>query len=435
MSTLPPPVRRAHRLVATGAPATRQIFAWGFLVQALSSATNFGLTLGVGRLLGPAELGVVVIGFAAYQLLLGLQRAIVTQPIIAYGAPLDHGERRRLAGSGLTLVGASGIVATVVAVAIGLVAGRTYGRGFVLFAPWVGAALLQEYWRTILFQEDRGAAAAFSELVRLGMTLLGGAMALVWRHDYVVVGMWGLGSGAALAIALVRYPGRPAGLRTAVATWRRHAWGLGRWLGGREIVWQLLTYATILTLTFIVGTTGVGGFRAASALFSPFSLLAAALVLPALPALSRAAAQTHDQAVALTLRITAVAVSIGMLYVVLMSVTGAWLLVHLFGHSFAPFSGLVWPLAASQALGAAGIGFTLLLSAEARGRASFIAGVALAVAVFALTTTFALWAGVTGAAWGNAIGMGVGSGAAIALALRPPSVDRATSPNADTFAT
>src|SRR5205809_309760 len=71
----------------------RSNFAWAFVGQVFASATNFALTLGAGRLLGPSGLGVVVIGYAAYQLVAGLARAVLTQPVIAHAAPLPAVER------------------------------------------------------------------------------------------------------------------------------------------------------------------------------------------------------------------------------------------------------------------------------------------------------------------------------------------------------
>ena len=74
----------------------------GLVAQVFSSPTNFALTVVAGRLLGPAGLGVVVVGFSVYQLVAGLQRAIVMQPIVADAAPRGATERRWLADSGLS---------------------------------------------------------------------------------------------------------------------------------------------------------------------------------------------------------------------------------------------------------------------------------------------------------------------------------------------
>jgi O-antigen/teichoic acid export membrane protein len=393
-------------------------FAWGFFAQVFSSATNFGLTVIAGRLLGPSGLGVVVIGFGAYQLVAGLQRALVMHPIVADAAPLRRAERRWLAESGLTVVACSGILATLLVAGVGLGLSGQVGRGLLVFAPWLVAALLQEFWKMILFQEGHGAAGAVSDFVRFSVMALTLPVALVWTHDYVIVGGWGVGAALGLAVSFISIPGHPERVQAAFAAWRERAWGLGRWLAAREAVYQLLTYSTVLILAVILGTNAVGGLRAAEALFSPFSLVAAALVLPALPALSRAAADSHRHALQLAFRICALAVGVGVAYVVVMAFIGPWLLVHLFGSPFSPFTDLVWPMAAVQVLNAAGVSFTLLLMAEKRGRASLIAGIFGSGATITCATALAYSHGVLGAAWGIAAGSGVGSVAVMYLVLR-----------------
>src|SRR5438552_2993478 len=118
------------RLAETSAPlrararaAGRSMFAWAFLGQAFSSATNFALTLGAGRLLGPAALGVIVIGYAAYQLIAGLARAFLTQPVIAHASPLAADERRWFARACMTVIVALSAVATIVLAGLGIVIG------------------------------------------------------------------------------------------------------------------------------------------------------------------------------------------------------------------------------------------------------------------------------------------------------------------------
>jgi O-antigen/teichoic acid export membrane protein len=197
-----------------------------------------------------------------------------------------------------------------------------------------------------------------------------------------------------------------------------HVWGFGRWLGAREVVYQLLSYATVLALALIIGTRNLGGLRSAEALFSPFSLIAAALVPPALPALSRAAAASRRQANRLAFLIGFGATALGIAYFLLMALAGSFLLTHLFGRSFSPFEDLVWPMAVGQLFFAAGFSFNLLLSAEKRGPASFVVGVAWSVATFACATGLAAAYNVTGAAWGMAFGAGLGSVFAVWLGLR-----------------
>ena len=396
----------------------RRLFAWGFVAQVFSSATNFALSVIAGRLLGPSGLGVVVIGFGAYQLVAGLQRAIVIQPLIADAAPRQETERHRLAESGLTVVAIFTTVATIALLALGLALRGQFGRALLIFAPWLVFAVVQEFWKAILFQENRGAAAALSDCIRFSIVALTIPLALVWSHDYVVVAVWGMGAVAGLIVGLVSLPARPERLRPAVADWRQRAWVLGRWLGAREIIFQSLTYSTLLLLAIILGAEGLGGLRAAEALFSPLSLIAAAFVLPALPALSRAAASSYARALRVAFGIFFVAVALALSYMVGMALFGSWLLVHLYGGSFSPFTSLVWPMAVAQVVSAAGLSFNLLLLADKRGRASLVAGTIGSAATLTFATACALGYGVEGAAWGMAAGSAAGSVAVIYPALR-----------------
>ena len=55
--------------------------AWGFVSQAFSSGTNFGLSLLAGRMLGPTGLGHLFLGFAAYLVALGTLRGLLDRAL------------------------------------------------------------------------------------------------------------------------------------------------------------------------------------------------------------------------------------------------------------------------------------------------------------------------------------------------------------------
>jgi O-antigen/teichoic acid export membrane protein len=397
---------------------TRAGFLWAFLGQAFSSATNFALAVIAGRLIGPQGLGTVVIGFTTYQLIAGLQRAVVTQPLIAQSSALLPGKRAELASSGVGVVAATGLAASAVLVVGGFGVRGRFGTGLLVFAPWLLFALLQEFWKAILFQENRGAVGAVSDMTRFVAMAASLPIALAWRDPYAVVTCWGLGMVAGLAIEVIRFRISYTGLRSSFRAWREIAWGLGRWLGAREVVYQVGSAATVLTLAAVIGTINLGGLRSAESLFSPFSLIAAALILPALPALSRALAASRESATHLAFRITMTAVAAGIGYFIVMIFAGPWLLTHLFGSAFSGFRNLVWPMAVAQIFYAAGFAYNALLSAESRGAASFVVGAVLAVTILLLATVLASVYGVTGAAWGMASGAAIGSVLAIALGIR-----------------
>jgi O-antigen/teichoic acid export membrane protein len=384
---------------------------------------NFGLAVIAGRLLGPRGLGVVFIGFVAYQLASGLQRGIITQPLIAHAAPLGAAERRRLIQSALTVVVLSAGALSVLLGLAGFLASGDFGRGLLLFAPWLVPALLQEFWKAVLFQEGKERAAAFCDATRLAIMALAVPIVLSYRSDYLIVGVWGVAAaiGFVLALGAMRTSlGRP---RAAFIWLVRDAWALGRWLGTREMVYQVGTYLTVVALALIIGSRNLGGLRAAEALFSPFSLIAAAFVLPALPALSRELAISRRAAIRLTFRISAAAVALGATYFLVMAEVGQWLLVKLFGDSFAQFDGLIWPMATTQLLAAVSFAFLVLLIAEKRGGALVAAAVAGTTATFLSAAALGALAGVQGAAWGYAIGAAA-SALFVVVALQSPRTRR-----------
>jgi O-antigen/teichoic acid export membrane protein len=407
-----------QRLSPSPDATRRRDFAWGFIGQGFSSATNFTLSLMAGRLLGPSGLGIVFIGFAAYQLVAALQRAVVTQPVIAHAAPSQAARRGLLIGSGFTAVLCTGVAASAVLGIAGALVVADAGRALLLFAPWLTVVVLQDYWKAVLFQEGRAGVAAATDVVRFALMAGGYFVALAWTRDFVIVGVWGFAGAAGLAVGVAALPVRMHGARAVLAAWRANLGILAGWLGAREVIFQAATYGTVLALSLIIGNTALGGLRSAEALFSPFSLIAAAFALPALPALSRALVGSRGAGVRLAARISVAALAAAGMYFVAMVFAGAWLLTHLFGPEFAPYKTLIWPMGLSQLALSATFAFTVLLIAGRRGRAAFAVGLVHSTALLLLTTTLGHEHGVLGAAWGMALTATAAGLAVVIAALR-----------------
>src|SRR5436305_4042335 len=103
---------RPLRRVAAGARRSAATFSFGILAQAFSAATNFGLVVISGHLLGPGGLGTLLIGFAAYILLLGFLRALVTDPLVAQTSGSHPHVQRSTARAALTLAASVAFAAT-----------------------------------------------------------------------------------------------------------------------------------------------------------------------------------------------------------------------------------------------------------------------------------------------------------------------------------
>jgi O-antigen/teichoic acid export membrane protein len=394
-----------------------QGFGWGFVDQTLSSAITLALTILGGRAAGPAGLGVIVIGWTAYLLLLLFQRALVTRPLVSRSAAADRSERLEEGRRGLTATLGLAAAATGAFLVLGAAVPGSIGRGLLIFAPWVGIALVQEYWRALLFRDGRGNAAVVNEATWL---LLLGALAVpAWllESDAAVVAAWGCGAAAAALLGFLQARIAPAPVANAVAWWRE-AWPFSRWLGLESVYYAAGSAAVALVLNAVIGPAAIGGLRAAQSLFAPLSLLTPAITLPGLPAMAKALVRSPTAAFSLARRLSLAVMALTAVYVVFMVTVGSALMPLIFGGSFEQYRELALPIGLWQEIGAAGAGFTLLLTAWQRGKELFVARVVESTAIVVLLAVLAARFGLQGAAWAYVGGAALGAAGLIGFALR-----------------
>lgn len=369
--------------------------------QGLSSATNLGLSLLAGRALGPDGLGVVFLGFSVYLLCLGLARSLITEPLITTSTSSEELHWQNTADARRLTVTAAALASLLIA-ALGLALGGRYGRALLIFAPWLTPAVLQDYWRAILFRESREVAGVVNDATWLAVMVLGLPFALTARTDWAVTGVWGAGAlaGAILGYVQVRIPARAG---KAWVWWRTDAWPLGGWVVARGLVYNASTTATMFLLTAVLGIAAVGGLRAAQTIYAPTSLLGPAIGLAGLPALSRAIKLGGRDSRKLALRLSLVALSLTAGYLTLMAIGGSSILPILYGQDFSDFSDLLIPLGAGQIAGVGAMGYVLLLKAQRRGKPLFLTVIVRSAALLVLAPLGALLLGLEGAAWALAI--------------------------------
>jgi O-antigen/teichoic acid export membrane protein len=394
---------------------------WAFADQGLSSATNFGLSLLAGRILGPAGLGGVFLGFSAYLIALGYQRGMVTDPLVASSTSLPPHEREGPTRSALTIVILASAGLAVLIGLIGLFIGGSVGRGLLLFVPWLPAALVQDFWRVVLFRDGRASAAAANDgawLVAMGICV---PVAWTIGNEWAVVACWGVGAVASAALGFTQTHDHPERLDQAWRWYRKDGWPFGRWLAVAGTLYNLGSRLIVFILVAILGIQALGGLRAAQSLFAPLTLVIPAIGLPGLPALSRALTVSDRRARQLAVRIGLVTLLMTGIFIALLTLDGGKLLPLLFGRSFAKYQTLVWPMVVSQTATASVTGFALLLKAQRRGRAILLQGIAGPLLSLAFIPALAYAAGVEGAAWGMALNSAATGIFIIVLALRQPN--------------
>ena len=378
-------------------------YTWSLVDQGASSVTNLGLSVVAARTLGPAGLGATLMGFAAYLLVLGVQRALLSEPLVTSSTRATASERDVATRAAITcsLALAGGLTAAL------LVAGLTIpgpaGRGTLVFAPWLAVAMLQDLYRFVLFRDGRPAAAALTDVV--WMVASAGAAPLAWLTPSIWVPSlcWGVGAvlGALTGAAVMPlWPGAP---RAALRWFRHTAWLFGRWLVAESAAYNVGSYALVWVLALMVGTGSYGGLRATQSIFAPLSLLIPFVAMPGLPAVSRALGVSFEAARRLAARLTVALVALTTAYVL---VVGTWpsLLAFVFGKDFHQFANLVWPVGFAQVVAASTGALGLLLKAQQRGAALVVLRLLGSASLVAFSIPLAYAWGVRGAAWASVAG-------------------------------
>jgi O-antigen/teichoic acid export membrane protein len=405
--------------------------SWGLVDQGFSSATNFGLTVIAGRLVGPKGLGVVYIGFSLYLFVLSFQRALITDPLVVSSAPLNASRREAAGRAALTLVLMAGVVATALMLLLARVAPGPVGRGLALFAPWMVLALAQDFWRALLFRNGRGAAAALNDGIWVASMVLVVPVAWWTRSEWAIVATWGAGASLGGLLGFVQTRMRPVRPSIAWRWWREEASTLGRWLGVENALVAAQSQVLIIVLAAVLGARSLGGLRAVEAVFAPMTLVGEAMGLPGLPLLSQSLATSFTAARRWAVRLSLITVSLVLMYLLVAGSVRTQLLSLVFGDSFDGFGNLVLPIGVAQLIFAGGSGFWLLARAASRGRALVVARAFGSTTSLVAAVTLARVQGLTGAAWGLALGTGLCSGLITVLTRRDVGPRRTGGPGVD----
>jgi O-antigen/teichoic acid export membrane protein len=377
---------------------------WGLADQSISSVTNFALAVLAGRRLGPGDLGIVSIGFSAYVIALVFFRALVTDPAIVFGSARVKDRDLSVRSSiTVTLAAGSGIALTLGL--LGLMLNGIVWQGLWLFAPWMVPALLQDYWRFALFSSGRRGSAVLND--GLWMVVMFLTLPFAWRsgEPWAIVSAWGLGATFASLLGFIQMRAIPGRLGVSVKWWRREAIRLGRWLALETAFLALGSQGAVFLLALFLSADALGGLRAVQSIFAPITLIAPAIALPGLPALTLALRHSPEHARALARRLSFAACGLTGLYVAAFLIAPGRLLGLVYGRGFSKFADLVVPVAIGQAAHAAAAGYILLLKATSHGRILATARGAGAAIALGLAGFLAGRIGVVAAAWGLTCGV------------------------------
>src|SRR5580765_3039256 len=171
--------------------------SWGLADQAVSSITNFAVSLVVARSLGVVNFGIFGLAWVTYAVVLNISRGLVTDPLAVRFSGASEGAWRAAVAqtSGASLV--VGLITGAASVAGGLLAGEPLGTGFIALGVVLPAVLLQDNWRFAFIAGGDNRKAFVNDLI-WGLALIP-AMFVASVHG--TVGSYLLAWGASAAVA------------------------------------------------------------------------------------------------------------------------------------------------------------------------------------------------------------------------------------------
>lgn len=260
---------------------------WGFVDQALSSLTNFAVSILIARSVSPREFGMYALVYTVYLLALGVSRSLTTDPfMIRYTGKEspDRAERQRAAAGAAFLVGATAAVLLAVA---SFLFGAATSASMLAFAVVLPGLLLQDAWRVIFFALGRPQKAALNDLI-WGVAQIAFISAVLLAGAGTVPNLvlaWG-GSAAVAALAGV-YQARSAPDLIRAWSWVRDNRDLGIPFVGEFLAARGGSQVNVYGLAAVASLSTVGILKAGQIFMGPLNVLQMGLMLSVTPEVIR----------------------------------------------------------------------------------------------------------------------------------------------------
>ena len=230
--------------------------------QALSAGSNFVILLALGRASGAFEVGKYGLAFGVYNAALGLQRSMMTDPLLArpVGSTADQrGENDRALTCSIA-------IAALAALIVGVVGFATDYDQLKILALFLVLVLTQDACRYLLFRNSRHAVAVALD----GLWFAGSCTSFVILRGHPGHGpaliIWGVSGSVAAVLGLLMLRFRPVRPSVAAPWWRSHLWPSSRWLTLEAGVFHADQQVVIFGFTAMAGATLFGKYQIAQSL-------------------------------------------------------------------------------------------------------------------------------------------------------------------------
>jgi O-antigen/teichoic acid export membrane protein len=384
--------------------------SWGVGDQAMSSLTNFAVSIYIARTLGAVQFGAFSLCYVTYGFALQVSRGLTTDPLLVRFSGTDLPTWRRAVATCTGAAAVTGLGTGACLIGVSALLSGPSKLAFLALGLTLPGLLLQDSWRFAFFALGRGSQAFLNDTV-WGVTLLPALVLLrMSGHASVFWFVFAWGATGTVGAAIGPLQARVVPKLSGAWEWLTQH----RDLGLRYVVEGTATSAAAQMrnygISFMLGLAAVGYLQAAGTLMGPFQVILYGMGLVALPEAIRVMRRTPRHmpmfCALLSVTLTVLALLWG---VVLLIALPRGLGASLLGPIWRPAYPLVLPTTLFMAGGCASSGAGTWLHALGAARRSMRASALTAVLYLGLALAGAATGGTVGSIRGAALGTWIGS--------------------------
>ena len=251
--------------------------------QAVNSGTNFFIAAIGARLLEPADFGGFVVALSIAYFFIGVQRAVIGDPMLIHVPGLEAEQAKRSCRDALSVALLLGAIGFTTMLMIGLV-GSELTEDLVFVAPWMPMVLVQDASRYVFLSSFRPTSALVSD--GLWALVQTSAVGIAFAADIVtpevLSAAWGFGAtaGAFFYLALARM----GTFSLTPQAWFRSVAQLSRSFLGISVLNQVHQQCILLIPGALLSAESTGAIRSVQLLaFQPVQLLNVAIIAILVP--------------------------------------------------------------------------------------------------------------------------------------------------------
>ncbi|MGE0878844.1 MAG: hypothetical protein AB7L13_21100 [Acidimicrobiia bacterium] len=266
---------------------------WGIVDQALSSLSNFGVSLVAVRTSGANEFGAFAVAFATYLIVNGVARSLVSDVYaVRHSGDSENGEltgrHYPFSAQALGAAACVAIVGSVACLAASAVVRGDLRNALAVLALGLPALVVQDVSRFICASRRDAVGAALLDAVWVGVFVLAVGVLVVSDHHpsaLLTLSIWQCGAAASVVVAYRRF-GVGANLRVGLSWFSMSfRYSVRYWID-----WLALGASIQLGYYLLGATAGLavlGDVRAGLLLIGPLNILNTGSATLAVPELAR----------------------------------------------------------------------------------------------------------------------------------------------------